>query len=45
MDNENRYIEVFDAREDGLKCVHLESGNVGMVDEHGATDLLRHTRQ
>ena len=46
MDNENRYIEVFDAREDGLKCVHFESGNVGVVDEHGAViyqiDKCRH---
>ena len=46
MDNENRYIEVFDAREDGLKCVHFESGNVGVVDEHGEViyqiDKCRH---
>lgn len=35
MDNEKRYIEIFDARDDGLKCVRFESGQVGVVDERG----------
>ncbi|MGM9779710.1 MAG: hypothetical protein ACI3ZD_15475 [Prevotella sp.] len=35
MDNEKRYIEIFDTREDGLKCVRFESGAVGVVDERG----------
>lgn len=46
MADEKRYIEIFDAREDGLKCVRFESGAVGVVDEHGEViyqiDKCRH---
>ena len=28
----NGIAEIFDAREDGLKCVRFESGEVGMVE-------------
>ena len=35
MGNEKRYVEIFDTRNDGLKCVRLESGAVGVVDERG----------
>ena len=30
-----KYIEIFDTRDDGLKCVRFESGAVGVVDEQG----------
>ena len=35
MANEYRYIEIFDSREDGMKCVRFESGEVGVADERG----------
>ena len=36
MSNEKLGIaEIFDTREDGLKCVRFESGEVGVVDVHG----------
>ena len=36
MSNEKSGIaEIFDTREDGLKCVRFESGEVGVVDGHG----------
>ena len=36
MSNEKSGIaEIFDTREDGLKCVRFESGEVGVVDVHG----------
>ena len=36
MRNEELGIaEIFDTREDGLKCVRFESGEVGVVDVHG----------
>ena len=38
--------EIFDTREDGLKCVRFESGQVGVVDERGEVvyqiDKCRH---
>lgn len=46
MANENRHTEIFDTREDGLKCVRFESGQVGVVDERGEVvyqiDKCRH---
>ena len=30
-----KFIEIFDTRDDGLKCVRFESGAVGVVDEQG----------
>ena len=40
MSNEKSGIaEIFDTREDGLKCVRFESGEVGVVDEHGKVIL------
>ena len=35
MDKEKRHIEIFDMREDGMKCVRFESGEVGVVDRTG----------
>ena len=36
MSNEKLGIaEIFDTREDGLRCVRFVSGEVGVVDEHG----------
>ena len=35
----NGIAEIFDTREDGLKCVRFESGNVGVVDKHGKVIL------
>ena len=31
----NGIAEIFDTREDGLRCVRFVSGEVGVVDEHG----------
>ena len=46
MGNERRYTEIFDTRDDGLKCVRFESGEVGVVDGQGETvyqiDKCRH---
>ena len=46
MDNDKRYTEIFDTREDGMKCVRFESGKVGVVDERGEViyqiDKCRH---
>ena len=40
MSNEKPGIaEIFDTREDGLKCVRFESGEVGVVDGHGKVIL------
>ena len=30
----NGIVEIFDTREDGLKCVRFESGDIGVVDKH-----------
>ena len=35
MSEGNGIAEIFDTREDGLKCVRFESGEVGVVDVHG----------
>ena len=35
----NGIVEIFDTREDGLKCVRFESGDVGVVDKHGKVIL------
>ncbi|MGN0282698.1 MAG: hypothetical protein ACI4B3_10455 [Prevotella sp.] len=46
MDNEKKYAEIFDTRDDGMKCVRFESGKVGVVDEYGKVilqfDRFRH---
>ena len=31
----NGIAEIFDTRENGMKCVRFESGDVGVVDKHG----------
>ena len=31
----NGIAEIFDTREDRMKCVRFESGDVGVVDKHG----------
>ena len=44
MSNEKSGIaEIFDTREDGLKCVRFESGEVGVVDERGKV-LLQYSK-
>ena len=44
MSNEKLGIaEIFDTREDGLKCVRFESGEVGVVDGHGKV-LLQYSK-
>ena len=35
----NGIAEIFDTREDGLKCVRFESGDIGVVDKHGKVIL------
>lgn len=35
MIQRSEYTEILDTREDGLRCVRFESGQVGVVDEHG----------
>ena len=35
--------EIFDTREDGLRCVRFVSGEVGVVDKHG-TVVLKYDR-
>ena len=35
MSEGNGIAEIFDTREDGLRCVRFESGEVGVVDVHG----------
>lgn len=35
MKERDGVTEVFDTRDDGLKCVRFESGAVGVVDEQG----------
>lgn len=46
MAGNNGYAELFDMRDDGLKCVRFESGAVGVVDEQGEViyqyDKFRH---
>ncbi|MGN0282699.1 MAG: hypothetical protein ACI4B3_10460 [Prevotella sp.] len=46
MDNEKRYADIFDTRDDGMKCVRFESGKVGVVDQQGEaiylTDKCKH---
>ena len=40
MADGNGIAEIFDTREDGLRCVRFVSGEVGVVDEHGKVLLL-----
>lgn len=46
MTDESIYTEIFDTREDGLRCVRFESGEAGVVDELGKViyrvDQCRH---
>ena len=35
----NGIAEIFDTREDGMKCVRFESGDVGVVDKQGKVFL------
>ena len=39
MADGNGIAEIFDTREDGLRCVRFVSGEVGVVDEHGKVIL------
>ena len=39
MVDENGIAEIFDTREDGLRCVRFVSGEVGVVDVHGKVIL------
>ena len=39
MTEGNGIAEIFDTREDGLKCVRFESGDIGVVDKHGKVIL------